>query len=154
MDSDHSAAVGRNTMKSIEDEERELEIKIAAAADNLREIRAILSLDLDVKLPFNSEIEDDVRLQILVKHFEAHESFYLAIRKACLFEDDYFEDEDDCDDHYPMYRILINHEKNAILGYYSNSNAYQLVWFDPLEIHGNLTRTRPVIANFDTYPGQ
>lgn len=152
MEIDH-AAVGRNTKKSSKDEERELQMKIAAAGDNLNKINNILTNDLSKKLPFNTEIEDDVRLQIMVKHFEAHESFYLAKRKACLVEDDYFEDEDDCDDHYPMYRILINlGDELSILGY-CGSNEYELVYFDPLEIHGRLSRTRPVIANFDTYPG-
>jgi hypothetical protein len=134
---------------SEDEEDRELERQLTAAGDNLNQIMRILQNDLNRKLPFDADVEDDARLEIMVEQFEAHESLYLKLRKANLVEDDYIED-DEFDDRYPRYRFL-NFCDELPLGYDSSLNAYELVCLDSCgEIHGRLARTRPAIKNFDT----
>lgn len=112
--------------QELEKQSQELDLKIAAVGG-----------EIDDKL---DDDDRNRRLEILINHFEAHESFYLEVKERFPCESD-----------HPQASVLVFGDECTSLGYSLGGNHYALVCLNADEVHAIIARTLPRIENFDTW---
>lgn len=79
------------------------------------------------------------RLEILIKHFETDERFYLDMKENFPVEED-----------HPEVTVIVFVDEGTALGY-GGSNRYSLVCTDADEVHADIPRTLPPIENLSAW---